>query len=220
MENPRANPFLEMIGAGKILSVPSLKGFYRAAARETHPDRNPGGEGAFILLTAQYEEALAYLEGREGQQFAGSQTEPDHGKDFFYYWLEWENLMMPVNLTARNRARLERLPVLMESSFHSWMPGSGEIFQVAMEEYQRIREEKTPNDLAHLRQPLLRERLRPLVYDICRIGLGDRTVSRTHVRRTLEKRVAPPLLKRLQEEGYAGLFEFFLLIIRRLQTED
>jgi len=220
MENPRDNPFLEMIGAGKITSLSALKGLYRTAARRTHPDRNPDGEGAFILLTAQYEEALAYLEGPcEGRE-KGPAKQPDHRRDFFYYWLEWENLMLPENRSARNRERLERLPVLMKASFLSWQYDREGIFLGAMEEYQRILQEKTPNDLAHLRQPLLRERLKPLVYDLCRIGLNEREDNLSHVKRTLEKRIAPPLLERLNDEKYHQLYEFLTLIMGILITSS
>ena len=181
-----------MIGAGRITSLSDLKGLYRTAARRTHPDRNPSGEGAFILLTAQYEEALAYLEGNNIGDETYLREEPNHRRDFFYYWLEWENLMMPENRTSRNRDRLIRLPALMETSFLSWVSDRGGLFRGALEEYQEILQEKPPNDLAHLRQLLLREQLKPLVYDICRIGLNKGGDNLSHVERTLAKRIAPP----------------------------
>jgi hypothetical protein len=61
-----ANKLIELIDAGKVRDLESLKRFFRRAAKRSHPDAvgSEGAARAFISLREDYEEALRYLEAR------------------------------------------------------------------------------------------------------------------------------------------------------------
>jgi hypothetical protein len=68
----RGNAFLDLIGNGKIRTIPGLKSAFRAAVKKAHPDASGAPEPSsaaessetFIRLRADYEEALSILETR------------------------------------------------------------------------------------------------------------------------------------------------------------
>ena len=211
------NLFADRIRRGEIRNEGELKSLYRSAAKKLHPDGggDPGDDNAFIRLTAQYKEALCCFSVRKDRAEHGTMPpfeNRDPRKDFFTCWFEWENLDLPFNRTKSNRQRKERLAALMARAFLEWRPDRGGLYKSAFGELALIKGEKPPNDLAHLRQPLLADRLRPFSYDLARYELTGRPLYKLQI-----DRLAPDILGQVKKRGYASLYAFLRELVAGLE---
>ncbi len=199
------NPFRTPIDRGEIRTGEELKSLYRREARKCHPDlRSPGGgERDFIELTRFYEEAREYL--RTGK---APPDPPDRSGEFYRYWQALLDEEQPHARTRETRERREGLRRLMGESFRLWQPGNVALYERGMAEFDRIGERRAPNDLAHLRRPLLYDEVAPLIYDLCRYRLSGNPREER-----LLCRMEGTVLARLGEEGWDSLAALLSLLL-------
>ena len=209
-----ANPFVQLIQAGRITCLEDLKQSHRKIVMRTHPDAigDPENADQFVTCSSFYEEAKMFLfnavkESRK--QGIVPRTTP---RLRFYRTLRRiEAIDTPYAFhRTEHRVEIQLLRAEATELFKTWNPDKGGLYQAAEREHAQIWAEKPHGP--YLKHALALN-IRPVLHNIITFHLTGRSVYRQQARQNIKA-----IMARLQEEGHAAFRDYLHFLISDMEN--
>lgn len=203
------NLFITMINEGRIKNSDELKRAFHSIAKKTHPDMVGSDRyvDRFIKFNKQFSEAKEYLKGR-GEMEDAPEPPLDYRLLFYQELFALISLEEPGRyLNEQLRSRVKTVGTGVRKAFLRWKESESRLFNSAALEYLNIRDEKSHNDFAHLRKPLIMVSLHPLIFSLCSYHISGKEFHLKQFYRNLKS-----VIVRLEEAGFLIMKEALLYL--------